>query len=260
MATAPEVSVGIRLRWIDAARGACVVAVVFHHVCLCLPPLGHAPWQPGLVEETKMDAYVTSVRMPVLLAISGMLAARRISDGWARPGAAVRAASSYYLYVVWLALYFALDLVFSSVNPWRMGSISDFLTQLFLPESPLWYIFALALYVTLLTSLRRVPPWLVLGALATLSVAVLSLGLEGRMWWWLTVPEKAVFFAVGVYGGWLLKALAARRRITDLLVAAVAALGYVMLAERRVGTVTDNLEDVPGGFVCMVLAAAFFPQ
>lgn len=207
-----------------------------------------------------MDAYVTSVRMPVLLAISGMLAARRISDGWARPGAAVRAASSYYLYVVWLALYFALDLVFSSVNPWRMGSISDFLTQLFLPESPLWYIFALALYVTLLTSLRRVPPWLVLGALATLSVAVLSLGLEGRMWWWLTVPEKAVFFAVGVYGGWLLKALAARRRITDLLVAAVAALGYVMLAERRVATVTDNLEHVLGGFVCMVLAAAFFPQ
>jgi fucose 4-O-acetylase-like acetyltransferase len=261
MPTAPEVSVGIRLRWIDAARGACVVAVVLHHVCLWqFPPLRDALWQPGLVEETKMDDYITFVRMPVLLAISGMLTARRISEGWARPGAAVRAASSYYLYVVWLALYFALDLIFSSVNPWRIGSISDFLTQLFLPETPLWYIFALALYVIMLTSVRRVPPWLMLGVLATLSVAMLDLSSEQPMWWWVTVPEKAVFFAVGVYGGWLLKALAARRRITDLLIAAVVALGCVVLAEWRVAPVADNLEHVLGGFVCIVLAAGFFPQ
>ena len=125
MATPPEVSVGIRLHWIDAARGACVVAVVFHHIYLWqFTPLGDALWQPGLVEDTKMDEFITSVRMPMLLAISGMLAARRVREGWARPGAAVRAASSYYLYVVWLALYFALDLVFSSVTPWRIGSIS----------------------------------------------------------------------------------------------------------------------------------------
>ena len=261
MATAPEVSVASRLPWIDAARGACVVGVVLHHVCLWqLPPLGDALWRPGLVEETRMDAYLTSVRMPVLLAISGMLAARRIREGWSRPAAVVRAASSYYLYVVWLALYFALDLVFSSVNPWRIGSISDLLIQLFLPETPLWYIFALALYVIMLTAVRRLPPWLVLGTLATLSVAMLGLGFEGRMWWWVTVPERAVFFAVGVYGGWLLKALAARRRITDLLIAALVALGYVVLGAWPVAAVADNLEHVLGGFVCIVLAAAFFPQ
>lgn len=135
-----------------------------------------------------------------------------------------------------------------------------FLTQLFLPETPLWYMFALALYVIVLTLLRRMPPWLVLGALAALSVAMLGLGSERPMRWWVTVPQKAVFFAVGVYGGGLLKALAARRRVTDLLIAIVVALGYAVLAERRVAPVVDNLEHVLGGFVCIVLAAAFFPQ
>jgi uncharacterized membrane protein YcfT len=257
----PAAPINIRLHWIDTARGACVLAVVLHHVRLWeFPQLGDALWRPGLVTETKLDEYLTSVRMPVLLAISGMLAARRIREGWGRPGAAVRAASSYYLYVVWLALYFALDLVFSSVNPWRIGSISDVLTQLFLPETPVWYMFALALYVVMLTTVRRVPPWLVLGALATLSVAMRQLGSERPMWWWVTVPEEAVFFAVGVYGGWLLKALATRRRISDLLIGAVVALGYVVLAGWRVAPVADNLEHVLGGFVCIVLAALVFPQ
>jgi peptidoglycan/LPS O-acetylase OafA/YrhL len=80
------------------------------------------------------------------------------------------------------------------------------------------------------------------------------------LWWWVTVPRNAVFFAVGVYGAGLLKALAARRRTTDLLIAALVALGYVVLAKQRVAPVIDNMEHVLGGFVCIVLAAVFFPQ
>jgi hypothetical protein len=196
--------------------------------------------------------------MPMLLATSGMLAARRISEGWSRPGAAVRVASSYYLYVVWLALYFAFDLPFSSVNLNRIASMGDFLTQLFVPETTLWFIFALALYVVVLTSVRRVPPWFVLGALAALSVAAGSSDPQKSLFW--TVLQNAVFFAAGVYGGRLLQALAARRRIRDLLIATMVALGSVVLAKWRVGAVGDGLEHIFFGVVCIVLAAAFFPH
>ncbi len=258
MATAPGTAVGMRLQWIDAARGACVVAVILFHVCSWqFLPLDRALWQPGREAWIEVDRYLGSVRMPMLLAISGMLAARRISEGWSRPGAAVRVASSYYLYVVWLVLYLASDRVFSSVDLYRIGSIGDFLTQLFVPETPLWFIFALALYVVVLTSVRRVPPWFVLGALAALSVAVLSTE-PGPTWW--RVPENTVFFAAGVYGGRLLQALAARRRITDLLIATVVALGSVVLAKWRIGPVGDSLEHMFHGIVCIVLAAAFVPH
>ncbi len=226
------------------------------HVCLWqFLPMDDSVWPPGIAAWAKVNSYLGSLRMPLLLAISGMLAARRIREGWGRPGAAIRAASSYYLYVVWLVIYFAFYLsVSGAVLPHRIGSVGGFLGELFVPETPLWYIFALALYVVVLTSVRRVPPAVVLGVLALISIVALAAYTGGGLFE--KVPENAVFFAIGVYGGQRLQTFTAKRRLRDLLIWSAAGLLTVIAAKWSYGAVVDAVLHVVRGSVFLVLGAS----
>ena len=250
-----------RLQWVDSARGACVFAVVLFHVCSWqYLPMTDTVWAPASSIWGSLNSYLGWVRMPLLMAISGMLAGRRIGEGWGRPGAAVRAASSYYLYVVWLAVYAAFYLAArSSELPHQIDSVGQFLLELLIPQTPLWYVFALALYVVVLTSLRRVRPVIVLTALAVLSVAVQAIAPDWPMFE--KVPVNAVYFAIGVYGGRQLRALAERRRISDLLILSPVALGLaVILTLWSFGPVLDGAFQVLGGVMCIVLGVVVVVQ
>ena len=75
-----------RLGWIDAARGSCVLAVVlFHVISWHLPALDVAPGAERVLEP--VTSYLGSLRMPLLLAVSGMLAGPRVMAGFRRSGA-----------------------------------------------------------------------------------------------------------------------------------------------------------------------------
>lgn len=226
-----------RLGWVDAVRAACVLAVVLFHVtswhalALELPPVADRTW-------TVVDGYLGPMRMPLLLAVSGLLAGRRISLGWRSPSAAERAASSYYLYLVWLAVYVALYAALDAVLdarwlPHAINGPGEAVVELVWPQTPLWYVFALALYVLVLTSLSRVPPWAVLTGLAVVSVASQlgdwDVGLVEK------IPDLAFFFGVGVYGRTPLSRFAEHldwRRTAAALAAAVTtvAAGSVLPA------------------------------
>jgi fucose 4-O-acetylase-like acetyltransferase len=71
--------------------------------------------------------------------------------------------------------------------------------QLVLPDTTLWFVFALALYVVVFTSLQRVPRAVVLGVVAGVAIlsglAPVSLAEEQ----WLHIIYFSVFFAAGVY-------------------------------------------------------------
>ena len=73
-----------RLAWVDAARGICVLGVVLFHVCTWqYLPLGDALWHPAAAAWDTVNSYLGTFRMPLLMALSGMLAARRVGEGWA---------------------------------------------------------------------------------------------------------------------------------------------------------------------------------
>jgi uncharacterized membrane protein YcfT len=217
---APEAG---RLGWIDAVRGACVLAVVLFHVTawhvltLDLAPVADRTW-------SVVNGYLGSLRMPLLLAVSGLLASRRILQGWRSPDSAERAASSYYLYVVWLAVYVAVYAVLGDPRlPHSIDGPGEAAAQLVWPQTPLWYVFALAVYVVVLTSLSRVAPWLVLTGLAVVSVLCQAAGWDPGLA--AKVPELAFFFAVGVYGRTPLARFAERldrRRTAVALIGAAA--------------------------------------
>jgi len=214
-----------RIEWIDAARGLCVIAVVLFHVGYWhFLKFEHAGSIAFPLWETVAIA-LGSVRMPLLLAVSGMLAASKIRNGVGNGKALSATLTNYYLYAVWLLVYALLSIpaAMTGATP-RVGSVGDFLLQLVAPDTTLWFVFALAVYVPLLTLCRKLPPAVVLPALAAVRmITVLTQGSDSGQW--TKVPELAFFFAIGVYGKALLIRIAEVRKLVHAAVAIPLFLG-----------------------------------
>lgn len=213
-----------RMDWVDMARAGAVVAVVLFHACI-----GHY-WA---MDHAKVDAIawwdrvnqiVTAVRMPLLFTISGMLAAGKISRGFRRGKAIEAAVTNYYLYVVWLLVFGGMLLLAGDRPvPFQVDALSTYLREFYLPNSPLWYVFALALYILGFTALRRVPAAVVLSALLGLHLVATQLyTLESPLW--TRGLSFALFFGLGVYGRPIMRAVASR----PILAAAAAAGAYLV--------------------------------
>ncbi len=256
MPTVPSVPAGgSRLRWVDAARGLCVVLVVLFHVgLLTYEPFADSIWAPAERGWFAVSGLVGALRMPLLLAISGMLASRRIQQGWGRPGAAVRASSTYYLYVVWLLIHSAIFAVVGGYDLQdQIGVGPAFLLELALPvRTFLWYIFALTLYVIVFTTIRRVPAKIVLPVLFVLGVVLLAMELPDGLQW-VKLGFNAVWFGVGVYGAPLLGRLGDRRRIRDIPLFGVVAAVLVVLNALNLPQPLDALIQQTSGLAFIAL-------
>lgn len=243
-----------RLAWVDATRGFSVAAVVLFHVVLwwaLASPEGIA--EPGDRIWRVVNSWLGSVRMPVLLAASGLVMSRQIREGLHRSTTVFRAASNYYLYLVWLVLYgvfFAL--VPADGLPHRIDSAGDLLLQVVAPETTLWYLFGLAVFIPTLAVARRAPAWAVFAVLVPLSVWAHAL--DDSATFWPRILEVFVFFAVGVYGAPLLRRLGERAGVGVLLVAAVLAVGVTLLGRVMDGPVLGGVLYVLRGSAFMLLA------
>lgn len=185
--------------WADAVRGFCVLAVVIFHVCAWHYLTVAPPNAPVTKAWDFLNNILGSLRMPVLLGVSGIFAARRIRLGWRDPAFLTRAGNSYYLYVIWLSLLAIFYALTASVRlPHAFIGIQESARELVAPTTPLWFIFALAVYTAVLASVASVPPKFVIGALTVLSLTIsftgdLGFGLAAK------VPHYFIFFAIGVY-------------------------------------------------------------
>ena len=138
-------------------------AVVLFHVWIwVLEPLPTDYWAPAKDGWTYVNSHF-GIRMPLLLLVSGCLASRAIRSGIRAPKVHLRIATHYYLYVVWLGVLTLFSFTLPAGDlPHRIGSIGDALGQLLVPDTPLWYVMALAVFTLVLALVARVPPWLVL--------------------------------------------------------------------------------------------------
>lgn len=217
------------------SRAVAVVAVVLFHASI-----GHyyllEHSEPGVVAWwDRVNQIVTTVRMPLLFTISGMLAAGKITRGFRRGKAIEAALTNYYLYVVWLGV-FGLMLLLAGDRPvpFRVDALSTYLREFYLPNSPLWYVFALAIYLVGFTALRRVHAGVVLGALVALHLAATHLyTLESPLW--TRALSYAIYFGLGVYGKDVMRQVA-NRPILAALAAAGAYLTYQQLGMTRLMT------------------------
>lgn len=223
-------TLGVRLAWPDSIRALAVVAVVLFHFLIFNRP--EAVGGSGALDEAwhDVETILGRLRMPVLLAIAGMLGAEGIKRGWARGTAVRRAVSNYYLYVLWLVIYFVFYVTVSRPGlPLAVSSPRDFLTQLLIPDTTLWFLLALAVFplvVGIMNSLRT--PALVAIAIA---VAIWWFGTYGTMPSTLgKLPRTFIYFAVGVYGADLLRKLSSVSWLRAIVLL-VAFIGATQLIE-----------------------------
>lgn len=196
--------VGQRLAWPDATRALGVFAVVLFHVLIW----NHVEIAQGTSPLTgfwdKTDAALSRLRMPVLFALSGLLASRSLLAGTMWPAVQRRLVSNYYLYAVWLLIYTGAFAVMQVVQfPHVVTGLTDMAVQLLVPDTTLWFIFALAVYPcgVFLFRVAKAPTWLVLAIATGIWFTAPILHLPGFTE---KIVQNFVFFAFGVYcANWL---------------------------------------------------------
>lgn len=180
-----------RVAWLDIARGMMVVFVVLFHYRIWVSATLEIPeplWGPVARD-------LTPFRMPVLFAISGLLAASAIKSGWTRKTAR-RVASSFYLYLVWLLVYFGISFLIPENYPHAFTDWQSLLWQLIAPQTPLWFILFLGIFVALFATLRKLPPIALL--VGTLCLSVIFDSLESGQFGYILRGMSYIYcFAVG---------------------------------------------------------------
>jgi uncharacterized membrane protein YcfT len=223
--TAPR-SAAARTQWADAAKGTCILLVVLWHVVM--KQYLQVDWRlsvplPGAWGT--LGEQLLPLRMPLFFTISGMFAVGAVSRPW-RVLLKSKTAKFLYLYAVWLVIHTAILSRTPDFHTDRATNALEFLGQLTITPSNLWYLFALAVYFTITKTVRKLPAAPVL-ALALLLSAVAAAGVldtpgnRGGLY------QNLVFFLAGFYFRPYVERLAALanwRRLAVATGAYVAAL------------------------------------
>lgn len=243
-----------RLVWVDAARGVSVLLVVLFHIVLWHLGEYHGQlWEPAGRIWTKFNAVLGSARMPLLLGVSGLVTSRRLRVGFRDRRNLVGAATSYYLYVVWLLLYAAFFAFVSTPRlPHRIDGIDDIIFQFVFPDTTLWFLWALAFYSVVVPALHRVPGLLQLMLFAVLCVVSRSMDIEAGLT--LKFAENAFFFVVGVHASLYLRRLAEDSTVLRTLAAALVAAVVTLGGRVMTGDVLGSILFMARGLAFLVLA------
>jgi uncharacterized membrane protein YcfT len=245
-----------RVPWIDIAKGVAITLVVVHHA---LQFLGAYGWSPGPLYRA--DAGLTTMRMPLFFAVSGLLAANGVrtftfASLWQR-----RMLLLVYLYVLWglvRAIWF-------SFVPWPLGELDPWMQLLVSPVQPwsgLWYLYALALYMALAWAIRSLPVWSQLAGGAVVSALFASGFIQlGVGYTWRSIGTYFFFFLLGMHARGLILRFAERvtwvTGTATLLGYAALAIGIVFIPQplRWIATLPVAVVGVAAGVALAALLA-----
>lgn len=166
-----------RLTWVDRAKGLTIILVVMSHVIekhhfqlewdLTVPSRGG--WR-------EINELFRPMRMPLFLMLSGLLASSALQRSW-RQVFARRVANPYALYLMWFAINVCAVVVFDFADAEGLElSATGLLRNLVIPQTTLWYMFALVAYFVaamMLRPLGRSIPVVLAALLSTATYAYL---------------------------------------------------------------------------------------
>ena len=137
--------VAARIDWIDAAKAVSILLVVFHHSELISGAVG-LKW--GIYE--RLDALFGPIRMPLFFTVSGIFAAKAVSQRW-RLLVERKVFYYFYLYGVWVLLNWLLARY--ALTPFRhpeLGlSVRQLIKSWIVPNTGLWFLWTLGIYFIL---------------------------------------------------------------------------------------------------------------
>lgn len=195
-------NMGQRIEWIDAAKGACILAVVLYHFNIFIFQgiyEGHTlatMWNIGI-------SALKPLRMPLFFLISGYLASTSIARrSWGRVRTK-KIASLLWVYVFWSFIYWIAVSYLLPDNPWFENSFNASMTLSLLLERmltaniSLWYLYALVIYFVIAKLLRSATVAIGVGVLANIAMYFV---IAPENWGMRSLIGYFVFFALGAYG------------------------------------------------------------
>jgi uncharacterized membrane protein YcfT len=219
---------GVRIPWVDTARGLAILLVVLYHSILFSQGLGLS------AEAWRGVNYIAKfIRMPLFFFVSGMLAARAVERSW---GVLLRGriGSNLWVYALWSALIYILLSFLPDVDPSGPTPTSSwsewFSTTFVVPSNSLWYLLALPTFIAVARVTRRVCNVVLLSGAAILSGAASAGFLIEFGFVWYSFVLYFVYFMFGArLGGWISSIALRMSRAVIVLPCSVAWVGLVLL-------------------------------
>lgn len=149
------VSAPARVAWPDVAKALCIVLVVERHATL----FSNEVLQDGMVETIMFVITDTlrPMRIPLFFVVSGYLVARSVQRGWSGDLVDKRVLAHYWRYLLWLSITAVAFLAIPGESMADLPSWEWFAISAFVGLTPLWYLWALAVYFVITKALSRYP-------------------------------------------------------------------------------------------------------
>lgn len=206
-----------RIEWLDIAKGGSIVCVAVFHATLYMKANGFDPKFAAALNEL-----LTPIRMPMFFTISGILGAGVLKRDW-RSLLTKQIWTFVYLFALWSVirwLYFR-HVQDNVIVKTEGDTLSELATMWVMPESGLWFIWALAIFFLVGRLFAR----------AQLLAIGISLALAAMTWAGLIEPWNFVhrnvlvylpFFLFGLYFGKPIVNSLAKRPVAIGIAAAIA--------------------------------------
>jgi uncharacterized membrane protein YcfT len=228
-----------RIKWVDYARGICIILVVMMHATLGVEAAyGHEGWMHAVVEFAK------PFRIPTFFLLSGLFAGRALHRDW-RTFVDRKVLHFVYFYILWVTIQVGFKLPGYVIEHGFGAALRLYALAFVDPFGSLWFIYMLPIFYLTTRLVAGVPWWVVWLAAAALEIAPIETT-------WVVIDEFAGRF-VYFYTGYLMTARifafaeAAQSRPV-LGVAAVTAWALINLAAVFSGYAEFGLVSLALGF------------
>ena len=210
-----------RIEWVDVGRGLAICLVVLYHAASWLD----SDWW------NRANLIVSSLRMPLFFALSGLFASKWLTFSWRRLFQG-KVRLFVWVFLIWSVIgscAFTVGVRVLKGQGSFMGTLVPILLSPVMPRLELWFIWALALFFCLAKLTRHVDPRIQL-VVAGIGSAIALSGWNSPSQGWDGSVKYYFFFLVGLYGRALILRLGQTRSVPLLVGCFVAwlAVSYVL--------------------------------
>lgn len=178
-----------RIDWIDAVKGLTIMLVVMKHSTYgTAVALDHLPYVFNILCE-----WTVPFRMPLFFLVAGLFAQKALRSPL-RQFLDSKILHFAYFYLLWSVIQIGIKIVLPQEGIWHV-TYKDLLLIPFEPFGLLWFIYALAIFFTIMRLTRDVRPAIMVFVALAFYFTKLDTG-------W-TIPDefarRFIYFVVGIY-------------------------------------------------------------
>jgi uncharacterized membrane protein YcfT len=214
-----------RIDWLDIAKGISIFFVVIYHSLLYLDLHDLAPDLYSRISDV-----MTPIRMPLFFTVSGFLAASSTHRPW-REFLYRKVRLLLYLFAVWSTirwLYFRY-VQDNGLLPSEGDDAYQLIEMWWAPSTGIWFIWALAIYMTATKLLSPVSHAAVIGVAAVISLLTFGNHLPIDLFTHRNLLQYFAFFLFGCwYGKAIVRAITIRPVITAVAGFSIFSVLYVL--------------------------------